>query len=168
MNTLSKGTSITYHPIGVFKSPYTPDTGAPRQGILKPDKPGEIHLDPQFQGGLKDLEKFKHIIVLYHLDQTGAWTPQVQPPASQHRFGVFATRSPKRPNPLGMAVLTLHHIQAGCLSVTGLDAFDGTPILDIKPYLPSVDQVDSPENQAAEKALGHHDDPYIHDSDFYR
>ncbi len=161
---------IKYQPIGVFHTEYTTKTGAPRQGILIPDGKGTIKLYPQYHSALNTLQLFEYIIVLYHFDKVEKWEPTVNPPAAnhEHNFGLFATRSPKRPNPIGFSIVKLEGIENGTLHLSGVDAFDGTPVLDIKPYLPSVDCVKSVQNELIEKELGHHDEPFINDSTFYK
>jgi len=151
--------TITYTPIGVFHTGYTPETGAPRQGILKPEVKGKIEIYPEYQEALKSLELFEYIIVIYHLDRVKKWSPIARPPASnpKYTFGVFATRSPNRPNPIGIATIKLEKVENGILYVSGIDAFDGTPVLDIKPYVPSIDGVKSTKNESIEKELGLHD-----------
>ena len=161
---------IVFRPIGYFHSPYSEKTGAPRQGILEEETEATIVVDEAYRKGLSDLGKFEYIIVIYWFDRTETWSPVVNPPKSQHHFGVFATRSPKRPNPIGFSVVRLDSIdlEDGILYLSGIDAFDGTPVLDIKPYIPSVDIVQSPKNVETEKALGHHDEKYIKDPTMYR
>lgn len=161
---------IHFRRIGVFHTPYTQNTGAPRQGVLEPTAKGTIVIDPFYRKGLADLEKFEYIIVLYHFNVTRTWSPTVNPPQSAHHFGVFATRSPKRPNPIGFSVVKLDSIDQknGILSLSGIDAFEGTPVLDIKPYLPSVDIVQSNKNIATEQDLGHHDEKYIKDPTMFK
>jgi len=148
--------TITYNPIGYFCTPYTPERSAPRQGILKPDAKARIEILPEYREALQSLELFEYIIVLYHLDKSEGWHPVTSPPVSNPRytFGLFATRSPNRPNPVGIAAVKLEKIEDGVLHISGTDAFDGTPVLDIKPYLPSIDAIDSPQNSLLEKELG--------------
>jgi tRNA-Thr(GGU) m(6)t(6)A37 methyltransferase TsaA len=147
---------VTYTPIGVFHSSYTPATGAPRQGILIPEGKGEIEIFPEYQNALTTLELFEYIIVIYHLDKARKWHHTAKPPASnpEYTFGLFATRSPNRPNPIGIATVKLEKVENGILYVSGVDAFEGTPVLDIKPYLPSIDGVKSIRNELIEKELG--------------
>jgi tRNA-Thr(GGU) m(6)t(6)A37 methyltransferase TsaA len=147
---------ISYTPIGVFHSDYTPKTGAPRQGILVPDRRAKIEVYPEYINALKSLEIFEYIIVIYHLDKARKWHDTVKPPESnpEYTFGLFATRSPNRPNPIGIATVKLEKIENGVLFISGADAFDGTPVLDIKPYLPSIDAVKSIRNEKVEKELG--------------
>lgn len=161
---------ITYTPIGIFHSEYTTDTGAPRQGILMPETKGTIELDPQYYDAMHDLELFEYIWVLFHFSKVETWEPRVKPPASTHRhsYGLFATRSPKRPNPIGLSLVKLEKVEKGTLHISGIDAFDQTPVLDIKPYLPSIDQVKSLQNESIETEFGHHDENFINDSTFFK
>lgn len=163
-------TSIQYRPIGQFHTAFNTSTGAPRQGILLPETKGAIEIYPEYQSALKDLNLFEYIIVLFHFSEVEQWDSTVNPPASnqEHNFGLFATRSPKRPNPIGLSIVKLESIHNGKLIISGVDAFDGTPVLDIKPYLPSVDCIKSVQNELVEKELGHHDEDFISDSTFYK
>lgn len=162
--------TIIYKPIGVFHTHFSPQTGAPRQGILMPESSGSIEIFPEYRSGLSYLSFFEYIIVLYHFSEVESWNPEVEPPGAdhEHRYGVFSTRSPKRPNPIGFSVVKLVGITDGVLYLSGVDAFEGTPVLDIKPYLPSVDNVNSPINEMLEKKFGHHDEPFINDSTFFK
>lgn len=162
--------NIVYHPIGYFDTEYTTKTGAPRQGTLVPEGKGRIILKPEYRDALDFVNWFEYIIVLFHFHLVQGWESHVEPPASNHEhdFGLFSTRSPKRPNPIGFSIIKLEKISGDTLFVSGIDAFDGTPVLDIKPYLPSVDMIKSVQNELIEKELGHHDDIYIKDSIFYR
>lgn len=147
---------IIYTPIGVFHTNYTPETGSPRQGILIPAGTGKIEIYPEYQEALKSLDLFEYIIVIYHLDRAGKWNSIVRPSKSNpdYIFGVFSTRSPNRPNPIGIATIKLEKVENGILYVSGIDAFNGTPILDIKPYLPSIDGIKSVKNEWVERELG--------------
>jgi len=150
---------IIFNPIGIIHSSFTPETGAPRQGILMPESISKIEIFESYRKALETLDEFEYIMVFYYFDKVKSWEPFVNPPGSSHdhKFGLFATRSPKRPNPIGFSVIKLDRIKEGVLFVRGLDAFDGTPVLDIKPYLPSVDCVESQQNREVEKELGLHD-----------
>jgi len=156
MHEQDTGKQIIYKPIGCFHSPLTPLTGAPRQGILAPEIKGSIEVYPEFRDALKSLGLFEYIIVLYHCDKSKKWNNTATPPGSNPGidFGLFSTRSPDRPNPIGIAVVKLERIENGILYISGIDAFDGTPVLDIKPYLPSIDCVRSERNELLEKELG--------------
>jgi tRNA-Thr(GGU) m(6)t(6)A37 methyltransferase TsaA len=166
----NRNTGMNYKPIGIIHTDYSPETGAPRQGILVADNSGTIEIFPEYRQALTTLDSFEYIILIYHFDRVESWDPLVEPPASDHdyEFGLFATRSPRRPNPIGFSVIKLDKIESGILYVRGIDAFDGTPVLDIKPYLPSIDCVNSPQNDSMEHRLGHHDEIFIKDSSFYK
>lgn len=171
MHAQEKNTTIIqYQPIGIFHTSYTPATGAPRQGILMPETKGTIEIFPQYRSALTTLDLFEYIIVVYHFSEVERWEPTVNPPAAshEHNFGLFSTRSPKRPNPIGLSIVKLEKMENGILFISGVDAFDKTPVLDIKPYLPSVDCVQSIQNELIEIELGHHDEDFIDDSTFFK
>jgi len=159
-----KQDSIEYQPIGYFSSEYTVETGAPRQGILKPEAKGIIILDTIYTKGLYKLVDFEYIWVITHFHKAKGWENSVKPPESDHVFGLFATRSPRRPNPIGLSLIKIDTIINNKIFVSGIDLFDGTPILDIKPFLPTVDYVVSEKNMMSELFLGHHDKDFITDS----
>lgn len=146
--------TIEYHPIGEFRTDLSKETGAPRQGALAPKNRGVIEVFPEFQDCLKDLDQCVYIIVLYHLHLSRQWHADVRPPGSNRVLGLFATRTPNRPNPIGLTVTRLHHIEDGRIHVSGVDAFNGTPVLDIKPWLPSIDCPDQPPSAGTEKSVG--------------
>ena len=152
---------IVYKAIGVFKTEFTTSTEVPRQGILLPDVKARIVLNGDYGEALLDLDKFEYIWVIYHMNLVKDWDPFVNPPGTEHYFGTFATRSPRRPNPIGMALVKLNRIDHDTLFVSGIDAFNNTPVLDLKPYLPSVDYVKSTVNENMEKEMGHHDEEMI-------
>lgn len=134
---------MAFKRIGVIHSPYNPDKGAPRQGALAPDTGSTIVVDAEYEAGLRDLEDFTHVIVLYAFDRSKGWSLDVKPPGDENTHGVFATRSPRRPNPIGMTVVELVRREGATLHVRGLDAYDGTPVLDLKPYVPRFDRIES-------------------------
>ena len=136
---LLKDRGIEFRQIGVIRSPYTPETGAPRQDRRAPDTDSRIVVDAQYEAALQDIESFSHVIVLYAFDRSTGWSPLVQTPWEEKPHGLFATRSPNRPSPIGMTVVRLLRREGALLYVAGLDAFDGTPVLDLKPYIPGVD-----------------------------
>jgi len=131
--------TIEYHPIGEFHSNLTPQTGAPRQGILQPENRGSIEIFDEYAEALRDIGKYEYIIVIYHMHISRNWHSDVRPPGSKRSFGLFDTRSPNRPNPIGIGVIKLDGIDGTTLHVSGIDAFNGTPVLDIKPWIPSID-----------------------------
>ena len=137
---------------------------------LRPDETARIEIFEPYREALKSLDEFEYILVFYHFNLTGDWEPIVNPPGSshEHEFGLFSTRSPRRPNPLGFTLVKLDSIKDGILYIKGSDAFNGSPVIDIKPFLPSVDSVESSINWYVEKELGHHDEDFIDDPEFYR
>jgi len=147
-------TKIVYHPIGIFHTELTHQTGAPRQGILQSENKGTIEVYPEYQEALWNLEKFEYIIVIYHMHLSKGWHTPVRPPRSTHAFGLFATRSPNRPNSIGLSVIKLEKVEGNILHVRGIDAFNKTPVLDIKPWLPSIDCPEGKINLDIEEKLG--------------
>lgn len=136
--TKQAGGNLDLHPIGVIWSPYRKRGDAPRQGRLS-DTESTIEILPAYAEGLQDIEMNKHLIALYWFDRSDRSLLRATPPGSGVEHGVFATRSPERPNPIGFAVVDLIGRDGNRLTVRGLDAFDGTPLLDLKPYYPDLD-----------------------------
>ena len=132
---------LSLTPIGVVRSPFTEKMQAPRQPNTPQAAAGSVELfsGHDFEHALEDLTTFRYIWLLFWFDQSEGWRPKVLPPRSEKRRGVFATRSPHRPNPIGMSLVELTGIEGRVLSVDGLDLLDGTPLLDIKPYIPYAD-----------------------------
>jgi len=133
--------SLVVKPIGFARTPFPDRASAPRQPSEAHDVPGRIELiaDGRFEHALDDLASFTHVWVLFWFHLNEGWKGKVRPPRSAESRGVFATRSPHRPNPIGMSVLRLERIEGLTLHVRDVDLVDGTPILDIKPYLAYVD-----------------------------
>ncbi|MCA9631713.1 MAG: tRNA (N6-threonylcarbamoyladenosine(37)-N6)-methyltransferase TrmO [Myxococcales bacterium] len=129
----------TFKPIGFARTSYQTKAEVPRQAGLS--APAEIELLPEtgYEHALEDLASWSHLWVLFHFHQVTNWRPKVLPPRSEVRRGVFATRSPHRPNPIGLSAVRLIAVRELCLEVAGLDLVDGTPILDLKPYVPYSD-----------------------------
>lgn len=153
-DTKTESMLIEYHSIGKFHTDLTPQTGAPRQGAQVPGNEGSIELFPEYQEALKDLDRCKYIIVLYHMHMSDHWKTLVQPPGCDSPLGLFATRSPNRPNSIAFSVIKLKSVEGNTLYVSGVDAFDGTPVLDIKPWFPSVDCPDTGYQPDLEKKVG--------------
>jgi len=151
---------MNFKPIGFFKTDFTIKTGAPRQGRLQPETKGIIVLEKQYIEALNGLDKFEYIFVIFYFKEAKGWDSIVTPPRSKHQHGLFATRSPRRPNPIGLTLIKLEKIEGNKLFVSGVDAFDQTPVLDIKPFLPELDYVDTEKNRKAEHDLRHHDDGF--------
>lgn len=130
---------ITFHPIGVIHSPFKQQEGTPIQSALAGETAGWIDVDPAYAPALQDLQELERIWVLYHLDRTADFEPLVTPYLDTAEHGLFATRAPARPNPIGMSVLRLRAIAGPRIDVVGIDILDGTPLLDLKPYVPDFD-----------------------------
>ena len=130
---------ILFHPIGTIHSAFKQQEGTPIQSVFAGEAAGWLDLLPAYASALQDLHAFERIWVLYHLDRTTEFKPLVTPYLDTAQHGLFATRSPARPNPIGMSVLRLHSIDGTRVNVIGLDILDGTPLLDIKPYVPDFD-----------------------------
>jgi tRNA-Thr(GGU) m(6)t(6)A37 methyltransferase TsaA len=127
--------------IGHVRSPYTRTSDIPKGLGAKHDAEGTIEILPEFAAGLADVEGFSHLFILWVFDRSTDFDLIATPPADDGRpHGVFATRSPRRPNPIGLTVVELLHRDGAQLRVRGVDMLDGTPILDIKPYLSSISE----------------------------
>ncbi len=126
----------TLKPIGIVHSPYKLKSEAPHQGD---ETISEIEIFPEFVEGLKDISGFSHLHIIYYLHQSESYSLMVITPWDEEQHGLFATRSPNRVNPIGYAVVELIKRDKNILTVKYLDAIDGTPVLDIKPYVPEID-----------------------------
>ncbi len=134
--------SFVYRPIGIIHSPYQKDREKPPpQGVYSPENRGHVDIFPQFSEGLKDLDGFSHIILLFHFHLSADYDLVCYPRGDRELRGVFATRSPRRPNPIGCSVVELERIENHRLFIRRVDVYDGTPLLDIKPYVPVFDEI---------------------------
>jgi tRNA-Thr(GGU) m(6)t(6)A37 methyltransferase TsaA len=124
--------------IGFVSSPYKNTSEIPKGLNTKHDAEGVLEVLPEFAPGLADIEGFSHLFVLWEFDRSHNFDLVGTPPFDDRPHGVFATRSPRRPNPIGLTVVELLRRENGHLHVRGVDMLDGTPILDIKPYLSSI------------------------------
>jgi tRNA-Thr(GGU) m(6)t(6)A37 methyltransferase TsaA len=129
---------FTSRPIGFVSSPYTQASEVPKGLGAKHDADGVLKILPEFEPGLTDIEGFSHLIVIWEFDRSKGFDLLGTPPSDNRTHGVFATRSPRRPNPIGLTTVELRRRQGLELHVRGVDTLDGTPILDIKPYLSSI------------------------------
>ena len=129
---------FTPRPIGYVRSPYSETTQVPKGLGAKHEAEGELEVLPEFEPGLADIEGFSHLYVIWTFDRSEGFELVGRPPCDDRSHGVFATRSPYRPNPIALTVVELLGRKGNRLSVRGIDMLDGTPILDIKPYLSSV------------------------------
>lgn len=129
---------ITLTPIGIVRSSYTDTADIPKGLGAQHDVEGVLEIRPELEDGLRDIEGFSHLYVIWVFDRSQGADLIAHPPTDDRPHGVFATRSPQRPNPIGLSVVQLLGRDGPCLTVRGVDMLDGTPILDIKPYLSSV------------------------------
>ena len=129
---------FTPQPIGFVSSPFKSAEEIPKGLGARHDAEGELRILPAFELGLTDIEGYSHLIVLWTFDRSDGFDLMATPPSDDHPHGVFTTRSPRRPNPIGLTVVELLGREGGTLHVRGVDMLDGTPILDIKPYLSSI------------------------------
>jgi len=133
---------ISFRYIGTIRSPYTTLAEMPIQPRGALGIAGRVEILPEFAAGLKDLAGFSHIHLVYHFHAAPAMQLSVVPFLDSQERGVFATRAPSRPNPLGLSVVRLREVRGNILLVENLDVLDGTPLLDIKPYIPAFDHWD--------------------------
>jgi tRNA-Thr(GGU) m(6)t(6)A37 methyltransferase TsaA len=130
---------IFVRPIGVIRSPHRTPAGTPIQPVYAEPCDGRVVVDPELEAALADLEGFERIWLVYHLDRAGPFKARVVPYRDNQEHGLFATRSPCRPNPIGISVVRLLARERNVLHVRGVDILDETPLLDIKPYVPEFD-----------------------------
>ena len=130
---------VTYRPIGVIHSPFKQPRGTPIQPAGAEGIAGTVEVFPEYADGLQDLDGFSHIILIYHFHLSGRPSLRVKPFMDDEAHGVFAMRAPSRPNPIGISVVRLVRVEGNILHVQDVDIVDGTPVLDIKPYVPEFD-----------------------------
>ena len=130
--------TFSMQPIGYGRSPYKDTREIPKGLGAKHEVEGSLEIRAEFEPGLKDIEGFSHLIVIWVFDRSTGFDLAGTPPSDDRPHGVFATRSPRRPNPIGLTVVELLDREGPVLRVRGIDMLDGTPILDIKPYLSNV------------------------------
>jgi tRNA-Thr(GGU) m(6)t(6)A37 methyltransferase TsaA len=133
---------FTLRPIGFVRSNYTNTAEIPKGLGARHEAEGVLEILPEFEAGLTDIEGFSHLIVIWVFDRAQGFELLGTPPSDDRPHGVFATRSPRRPNPIGLTVVQLLRRDGSRLRVRGVDMVDGTPVLDIKPYLSSVSERD--------------------------
>lgn len=129
---------FVFEPIGFVRSPYQDTKDVPKGLGAQHDAEGLLEIRPEFEAGLKDIEGFSHLLVLWVFDRSDGFELVGKPPSDDRPHGVFATRSPRRPNPIGLTTVEVLGREGNVVRVRGLDMLDGTPILDLKPYLSSV------------------------------
>lgn len=133
-------------PIGIIHSPYKTKEECPIQGAVTPQGRGRIEIFSEYEGGLKDIDSFSHIILLYFFDRAGD-IQLVRPTfLDDTPHGVFASRHPCRPNGIGLSIVKLDSCTGNTIDVSGIDVLDGTPLIDLKPYIPRFDRIDNASN----------------------
>jgi len=131
---------IEFEPIGIIRSPFAESEGMPIQPPGATGIKGTVEVFEKYRPGLKDLDGFSHIILIYAFHKAKGFKLKVMPFMDSKHRGLFATRAPARPNPIGLSVVKLNKINDGVLHVENIDILDGTPLLDIKPYVPEFDE----------------------------
>ncbi len=129
---------VEMNPIGVVRSPYKDTKDIPKGPGAKHDAEGVLEIKEQFAAGLTDIEGFSHLFVIWVFDRSEGYELMGKPPTDDRPHGVFSTRSPRRPNPIGLTVVEVLGREGNRVRVRGVDMLDGTPILDIKPYMSSI------------------------------
>lgn len=131
---------INYKPIGIIHTPFKNIEGMPIQPSGAEGVKGVVELEPEYSDGLKDIEGFSHIILIFHFHLSKGFSLIVKPFIDNKRHGVFATRAPRRPNQIGISIVKLIKVEGSKLYIENIDVVDGTPLLDIKPYIPKFDE----------------------------
>ncbi len=139
-------------PIGIIHTPYKEPKGAPIQGVFAKDAEGTVEILPEYAEGLNDLDGFSHIILLYYFHKSNGYSLLCRPFLDNTERGLFATRAPRRPNPIGLSIIKLLKIEGHTLTIGAPDMLDGTPLLDIKPYIDAFDKRENVKTGWYEKA----------------
>ncbi|MCK5125143.1 MAG: tRNA (N6-threonylcarbamoyladenosine(37)-N6)-methyltransferase TrmO [candidate division Zixibacteria bacterium] len=131
---------IIFRPIGIIHTPYSEPKGVPIQPNRGKDVEATIEIFDEYVEGLADLDGFSHIILLFHLHKSTGYKMKVVPFLDDTVRGLFSTRAPRRPNPIGLSIVRLTSIERNILHIKDIDIVDGTPLLDIKPHVPNFDE----------------------------
>ncbi len=137
---------ITYRPIGIIRSEHKIAQKTPIQPVFAKGCKGTVEVFPEYADGLEGIEGFSHIYLIYHLDRAGAFRLRVTPFLHDTECGLFATRAPCRPNPIGLSIVELTERRGNILYIDGADILDETPLLDIKPYTARFDCIENTKN----------------------
>ncbi|MFB6128382.1 MAG: tRNA (N6-threonylcarbamoyladenosine(37)-N6)-methyltransferase TrmO [Halorhabdus sp.] len=153
-------------PIGTIHSPFDEPSGMPIQPPVSADTEGTVDVQSQYADGLADLDGFSHCILLYQFHEAGEAALAVTPFLDDEERGVFATRAPTRPNPIGLSVVGIEAIDGASMTVRGIDVLDGTPLLDVKPFVPGFDVPEDAETgwidaDEQSSARGYADDRFV-------
>ena len=133
---------IKYKPIGIIHSEFIEKENTPIQGVFAKDARGEVEVFPQYADGLKDIDGFSHIILIYHYHLSRGYSLISMPFLEDEQHGIFSIRHFNRPNPVGLSVVKLEKVKGNILEISEVDILDGTPLLDIKPFVPLFDNRD--------------------------
>jgi tRNA-Thr(GGU) m(6)t(6)A37 methyltransferase TsaA len=145
---------ITYKQIGVIHSPFVEPKGTPIQPFAAKGIEGVVEVFPEYKKGLKDIEGFSHIILIYHFHLSKPYSLEVIPFMDNIPHGLFSTRAPSRPNPIGLSVVRLTKVESNKLYIKDIDIVNGTPLLDIKPFVGEFDQADIIKKGWLEENIG--------------
>lgn len=137
---------IEYEPIGFVRSPYKNLKEIPNQPHYAKDITGQVEIFPEYEPGLKDLDGFSHLILVCHFHMSSEFRLQVVPSGETEIRGLFSTRSPNRPNPVGISIVRLKKIEKNILLISDLDILDGTPVIDLKPYVREFEKLSDVRN----------------------
>ena len=130
---------VIYRPIGVIHTEFGDKKDTPIQGVFAKDAKGEVEVFPEYSAGLKDIEGFSHIILFYHFYLSNGYSLISMPFLEDEQHGIFSIRHFNRPNPIGVSVVKLENVRGSTLEISEVDIIDGTPLLDIKPFVPLFD-----------------------------
>nr|QNO48403.1 hypothetical protein OODJKIFO_00007 [Methanosarcinales archaeon ANME-2c ERB4]QNO48480.1 hypothetical protein FBNIIKBJ_00005 [Methanosarcinales archaeon ANME-2c ERB4] len=133
-------TNITHTPIGVIHSPFTDPADTPIQSIFADGARGVVEVFPEYTTGLKDIDGFSHLILIYHFHLAESYSLISKPFIGDKEKGIFSIRHPRRPNPIGISIVRLENVRGNILEICDVDILDGTPLLDIKPFVHQFDQ----------------------------
>lgn len=151
--------NVSFEPIGIIRTPHQNIEGTPIQPKGAMGVEGHIELQPKLSEGLKDLQNFSHAYLIYVLDRCAGYKLTTIPFMDTEEHGIFATRSPKRPCPIGLSIVKLVSVDGNIIKIENADMLDKTPLLDIKPYVPEMDNFETEKNGWLEK--NHHKSNYI-------
>ena len=130
---------VVYRPIGIIHTVFRDKVEAPIQGVFARAAKGVVEVFPEYADGLKDIEGFSHIILIYHFHLADGYSLVSMPFLEEEQHGIFAIRHFKRPNPIGLSIVRLESVRGNKLEISEVDIIDGTPLLDIKPFVPQFD-----------------------------
>ncbi len=145
---------IIFNPIGIIHSPFTELSGMPIQPTSESSAKGHLEIYSEYTDGLKDLEGFSHIYLLYHLHKAAPAKLQLKPFLDNEIRGLFSTRAPRRPNPIGLSLVKILRVEDNFVHIANIDILDGTPLLDIKPYIPEFESTKDIRTGWTRKAKG--------------